>query len=596
MSATVAASSVDEPLLSQESVGSAGSLHSTALQYFFCKVNRDSHKQELLIPESVRGSVATRDCYEVVDSPPAALGTVTRALGTVTPPATQLQVPLSWGGEPVQPGLSLDDDQAWSQIAQDRGTEVDEASEEQSLGDTAGREGFGDHGAAAVPTTNETEKRIEAKLNDMEKNAILNFCTELGKETATLDEIIAHGEGVVGFWATKSLNTNARSPLGQSFQRSIVMQPKWKDGYLWLPDSMKQEFRLQWSFRRDWQFTKETKTVINRCIRSVEDRGEMLPEITIASRLGSADNPLCMGMAKSYVTMCEEVAGPFVQYNSWLGVKCYLFVMRLISSRCEKEWQTATQNYTEENVWETKIEQQKALRKFAHQMGRPVQSVSIDEIEATTLGVKGWAEAAVVVPFNKTNGMSGPGDDEPGKQTPPSKKQKPEQASPTIASAEKEFKAILSMQAHIEIEYASLKIVMDNNKQHWQWADSYIKQMSKAEEKIIQFETNKDDDFMKKFKIGMLSATMLKDLRKAHESTYIVKVMTTSASLQTLLNVLASLVAKVQEHVSVETEPSGTVKGKAKGKAKAKPKNKAPAASLKAKPKAKAKASEPAVP
>ena len=71
-------------------------------------------------------------------------------------------------------------------------------------------------------------------------------------------------------------------------------------------------------------------------------------------------------------------------------------------------------------MWETKIEQQKALRKFAHQMGRPWQSVSIEEVEATTLGVKGWAEAAVIVPL-KGNAKSGPGDDELGKQSLPAR-------------------------------------------------------------------------------------------------------------------------------------------------------------------------------
>ena len=74
----------------------------------------------------------------------------------------------------------------------------------------------------------------------------------------------------------------ATGKIGQSFQRALKKGGPWTDMYPHLTDQMKTEFRASWSVQRNWEFTKETRTVTNTSSKSTEDLGEMLPEVSIA--------------------------------------------------------------------------------------------------------------------------------------------------------------------------------------------------------------------------------------------------------------------------------------------------------------------------
>ena len=503
----MAASALDGAPEIQLSQDSQGSSRSACLHDYFRDMRRVLHRGA---SDESRAQSDGYAAIEIVDSPGAGSFAADIPATQDSPQDPQWRL----GASDSTRGLDdMDDDKLFDALNKTGGAfNLDmESQDGQSLFNTMS----GAPASAAMLEAPSAAASASAPTTSLQALAIKNYCAHHNLETVTLEEILASGEGI-GVWATKGMKTNARSPIGQAFGRALAAQDKWRDGYPWLPDKMKQEFRLQWATNRDFQFCRESKTVINKQARRVEDLGELLPEITIASRLGSATLKETKDMAASYVAMCVRMGPPFLQYNSWLGTTCYLYIIRLISSRCEKEWRQATEHYSEINVWETRINEQKAIKKFAHFHLRKPEAVTLEEIEQSALGVKGWAEAQVSMVLHP---CSKQGNDQGGSAPPSAKKAKPSPKATalggtTLGAAEKGAKEMVSLHCNMDLEFRTLHDLLERQSEQWKWSPSYLDKLVNFEADVKSFENSCEDDFYRKFKAAALSPQMLKALQR----------------------------------------------------------------------------------
>lgn len=63
----------------------------------------------------------------------------------------------------------------------------------------------------------------------------------LALETLTIEDVRTSAEGIV-FWANKDLDTTARSPMGQCFNRAVAHLPAMQDIYKDLDEVLRREF------------------------------------------------------------------------------------------------------------------------------------------------------------------------------------------------------------------------------------------------------------------------------------------------------------------------------------------------------------------
>lgn len=124
-------------------------------------------------------------------------------------------------------------------------------------------------------------------LSGSEQNAITQFAKARGKETkdVKLSDVSNSPEGML-HWACQGQNWGSRSPLSQAFGRAIAHHPKFQDMYKSLTDPLKLEFKKTWGLQRNWQFTKESKTIDLSYSKSEEEAGEMMTIYQVAAALG----------------------------------------------------------------------------------------------------------------------------------------------------------------------------------------------------------------------------------------------------------------------------------------------------------------------
>ena len=394
-----------------------------------------------------------------------------------------------------------------------------------------------------------------------------NFREHYNLPDATIDDIIKSNTGGVGRWATIGLNTNARSPIGQAFGRSLKWDSKWSSLYPWMDDRLKQEFRLNWCVQKDFQFAKECKRVVLKTEKSIEDAGEMLPMVTIARRLGGADNSECLAMARGYCATAEQVGGAFVADSSWLGCRTYLFIQRLTRSRCVKEWSLVTESSATINVWEERARECMAKTKFAWYHGRDPKSVELSEVSASEQGIAGWADASITAPataIGKASPLalataiskaSAPGKSHKrggtGETPSPAPKVPKKYPASTSKKAEADCKETVSRYNSLVLKVKEYREAADASPTEWTWGQTWLAQsrafVDQLEEKISTFE----DDFAAKFMAAALSPAMLRDLKKRVGSRYDTMLILLRESLQPLLDQLGDLMAKIESHREV---------------------------------------------
>jgi hypothetical protein len=393
-----------------------------------------------------------------------------------------------------------------------------------------------------------------------------------------LQDVIGSGQGV-NFFLTCHLDMSARSNMSQVFQRALKKSPKWAELYPHMTDELKLEFRRAWSIRRDWDFTKETREISSINSKKTQDLGEMLPVVSIAAAIGDCRDPECQALAKAYVEQAIEVGGKFVGYNSFMKTPVYLFIRRLMSSSSVKEWRQTVESSKSENLWDARAKQCRAITNFAIMAGRKVDSVSLEEVVESSIGLDGWAASfacgTVAKAGAKAGGKAGAkGGAKAGAKVggrpsnmaledgedPSPKVPKATKANP-VAKAEREAKELLSKITALDNERVRLQQHCDENPDSMSWAETFLATM-KALDSEIQLSTGSMGNFVADFKAHALSATGMRTLKKTFGDTYLEKLLLFKATFEEKANRLDDTVTTVRRMLSASVSSSPPAKRK----------------------------------
>ena len=123
--------------------------------------------------------------------------------------------------------------------------------------------------------------------------------------------------------------------------------------------------------------------------------GEYMNEIQIANALGGWEHPEAQRQMKNYVGNCRKVGGAFLRQNAWCEAMNYLYNRHMIEKTTLTEWRLEAESVTTESVWSAKRKLSVARRNYAAAHGGKPHTISAKDLEATDLGIDGWAEAKV---------------------------------------------------------------------------------------------------------------------------------------------------------------------------------------------------------
>jgi hypothetical protein len=199
-------------------------------------------------------------------------------------------------------------------------------------------------------------------------------------------------------WATVGHDLSSHGAAGQAFRRSLKSQPlAMQKMYTCLVADEKLKFRKAWSLDKSFQYVHKSRNHSLKHSSGTGDNGIYLPEAMIQQRLGG--NTLeAERMMKNYVNQCRRMGGKFVKWNNWCEADFFLYIERLTTSWDEETFVEESKVSTEENLWDVKAKEGKALRNFAIAHNLSVDRVSISDVETSTEGVEGWAAAVCCVP------------------------------------------------------------------------------------------------------------------------------------------------------------------------------------------------------
>ena len=434
-----------------------------------------------------------------------------------------------------------------------------------------------------VPQQSQEQEQAGQRPTTNEQTAIVNFARakSLRPEEVSIEQVASSAEGV-GHWAfVDAPLQNARSAEAQAFKRSLAHEQFVEDGgtgwaklYPQLLDSMKAQFRRDWAVRRDFQFTRECR--IHRQKHSVEDieEGEYMNKLQIYNALGGKDDPEAVRQGDSYIATAHRVGGKFVVENAWTQAENVLFIKKLLRVTTLEEWEQLSEGYTKINYWEEKLKESRAIRNFAHAYGRTPAQVPLEEIRRHPLALDGWANMALALPAagsaseataasSSAGGKAGAsgrgagggarqpagrGAESKGKgrggrgkaagrsasaeaaeqvQEPPAvepspagEHSKPKRQNP-VATAEKEAKQLASRDQVNGIEVARItKQIDESPPEEWVWSVSFMKTITEKNKELQNAEQTLRG-FVEDFKASMVSADLLKDLRKKHGDAYL---------------------------------------------------------------------------
>ena len=142
-----------------------------------------------------------------------------------------------------------------------------------------------------------------------------------------------------------------------------------------------------------------------------------------------------MKQAKLYKEKAIKLGGRFVQEHGMIETTQVLFMKRLLTSYCAKDWEEVAERSSTVNLWEHHMQVCKAKRAFAAHMGINLDAVQIEAIEKTPEGIAGWADIQPMA-MVRAGPKSGPAKAKP--------KAKPKTApTDSVPAAEKELKNCL---------------------------------------------------------------------------------------------------------------------------------------------------------
>ena len=79
------------------------------------------------------------------------------------------------------------------------------------------------------------------------------------------------------------------------------------------------------------------------------------------------------------------------------GTHLYLYVRKLVTASNSEEWTDESVVKNEQNLWDQKAKEGKAVRNFALANRMTVASVSLQQVSDSAAGIDGWSEAQVSI-------------------------------------------------------------------------------------------------------------------------------------------------------------------------------------------------------
>jgi len=253
----------------------------------------------------------------------------------------------------------------------------------------------------------------------------------------------------------------------------------------------------------------------NRHSEKDADVGEYMTELQIRARRRGIENEIATQHADSCIEKCKSLKGIWMAYNSFLDDWTYLFSAKIITSSNERIWDEVSEHYDTVNVWEQHHMQCKARRAYAAFKKVHMDTVTVEEVEQTQLGIKGWADVVHTVSATNVDVKS---DNKQAKakklDLPVAKKTTVATPSDSISSAEKVAKQLISQELVLETQYKSITQQVAISAESWSWADTFLEDLRSKRSEFELFLEGLGDSFYDKLKAAALSPNLMKGLRK----------------------------------------------------------------------------------
>ncbi|CAE7293625.1 unnamed protein product [Symbiodinium sp. CCMP2592] len=434
------------------------------------------------------------------------------------------------------------------------------------------------------------------------------------------EEMIKGSEKGPVHWATVKTNVSARSATGQAFQRALKHRPDVRELYQVLLDSEKIAFRQAWSCTKSFEFTTARRSTTNTFRRRKEDVGVFKTELQLQQLLGGADKAEAVSQASNYVNMCiRPDLKPFCyMYNDWLKADTYLWVESLVSTASETAWMNEVTVESENPLsgsWSEKAEFCKAVRVYAVEYQCAPKDVTLEMLQQTTLGVKGFAKLYESTPAafpqpggdgsasnNKQtaanppapaapkakpaakgkakamktgDGAQGPdgenpllgsgGDGDEGQGA--SKRPKKGAGNPT-GKKEREVKEFLALEAESDNVMSKIASSMSANPAVWSWAKDFVQQYRSLRTEILAMYA--DVEFFGQMKIAALSAKETSRLKKIYGLDYHSKLCEFCLQMGPKIAMMSECTSKIRSMSDAQAEAAAGTPSKASTKSKKK--------------------------
>ena len=313
----------------------------------------------------------------------------------------------------------------------------------------------------------------------------------------------------------------ARSGEGQAFSRALKAQPAeirkmYADLY---SIEVKEAFRKTWSKNRSFDFVEKERVTIHGKTQLETEAGEWMTFTQLRTKLGAPD-PQGEKDAEHYKLMCEteELKDQFAKANKMLGCDVYLYIAEVKQCTNVKEVKDIVRvltKYAMSNTWMDQVQKDRACRAWASEKKVRMDSIKLEDIKGSPLGLKGWAAkydemsaASSPAPNTKAPKKSSKGG---GKGKGGSTRNK---AASTQAE-EKKARELLASVSHTQhIMGMICKQAKEDENEQWLWAKPFLLEYQECLKKLQDFEAN-SGEFLTRLKLAIHIPAELRLMKKA---------------------------------------------------------------------------------
>lgn len=263
-----------------------------------------------------------------------------------------------------------------------------------------------------------------------------------------------------------------------------------------------------------------------------------------------------MKQAKLYKEKAIKLGGRFVQEHGMIETTQVLFMKRLLTSYCAKDWEEVAERSSTVNLWEHHMQVCKAKRAFAAHMGLNLDAVQIEAIEKTPEGIAGWADIQPMA-MVRAGPKSGPAKAKP--------KAKPK-TGPTdsVPAAERELKKLLAKEMEVKEDMKSFQEKMDkvmaagDSSTSTAWAELDRKAIDEFMQELVVFRDG--SEFLKSFERAVLSPDALRKIKKESGTDYFSNLVHVQRFMGSALGKASDLIVKLN-NMAMAAHPEFEVAG-----------------------------------